>query len=265
MLNWSFVLPLLAILPALLVIYGFARKRLRKPKSEQMGARGKQLLLEQIPIVSHLPDPLKGRFFEQVAKLRKNCTFYIGLGDPPTSEGFVKIKSDEHAIYLGQIALLTLFRPAGFPTQVFPVALTPDIVVQTDPIIQGSLGTAYPRTVMADDVSPNSTINILGLSAFAFQIAKFMDTPDLHSATAVHRQEYHALLDELDKAYREFVLEPAQQIERETGETPEVLSPFGFLLDQQQKFFGSFSEYQTIVPEVRTVLDTFFGKRIQLH
>ncbi|KJS25828.1 MAG: hypothetical protein VR75_09590 [Hyphomonadaceae bacterium BRH_c29] len=262
---WSQILPFLSILPAILVIYSFFGKKSRKPGRRRLGTRGRQLLTEQIPILGHLSETQTEKLFEQVIQLRKDCAFYIGLGDPPTSSGFAKIKSDEHAIFLGQLSLLTLFRGAEFPTNVFPVAVTSDIIVQTDPIIQGSLGTVYPRTVMRNDIALNSVLNALGLSAFAFQIAKFMDHPNLSSATAEHRKEYDGFVAAIERAYQEIVVEPALAFERETGELPEAPTPFEFLLEQQQKFFGSFAEYETIPPDVRVVLDAFYGGRHQIH
>ena len=262
---WSLLLPLLCILPAVLFIYGFFRKKVRKPLPKRLGTRGRQLLKEQIPVFDALSEAQKEKIFEQVIRLNRECAFYIGLGDPPTSEGFVKMKSDEKVIFLGQLALLTLHRRCEFPAQLFPIAITADIIVQTDPIVQGSLGTTHPRTVMSDDITLNSALNVLGLSAFAFQIAKFMDDLHLSSATAAHRAEYYELIGILNKAYDKYVVAPAVELQKETGETPEIPTPYYFLLDQQKKFFGTFSGYERMSPEVRAVLDVFYGERRQLH
>ena len=234
-------------------------------RATNLTERGKTLIAEQVPLVNSLPDSLKQNLFEQVGELRKTCNFRVRYATSSQSEVLDDMTNDNQAILLCHLALLTLKRTTPFPTHLFPIAMTGNIPLQSEPIIQGRAGTVYPRTVSREDIALDSVLNSLGLSPFTFQIAKFLEEPTLKVATAEHREEYNKAVLELDQAYKEIVVEPAKELAAASGEPETIPSPYTYLLEQQKKFFGSFAEYLSIDPRIRSFIDKFYGQRQQLH
>lgn len=263
--DWLTVLLFLFGFPGAIVLAQHLWRNKNTYRATNLTDRGKALIAEQVPLVNSLPDNLKQILFERISELRKTCNFRVRFATSSQSEVLDDMTNDDQAILLCHLALLTLQRTAPFPAHLFPIAMTGNIPLQSEPIIQGRSGTVYPRTVSREDIALSSVLNSLGLSPFTFQIAKFLEKPDLKVATAEHREEYNKAELELVQAYKEIVVEPAEALAAASGEPETVPSPYLYLLEQQKKFFGSFAEYLSIDPRIRSFFDKFYGQRRQLH
>ena len=263
--DWLTVLILLIGFPGMIVLGQHIWRNVGSYRATTLTDRGKALIAENVPLVDSLSENRKQLLFEQISRLRKTCNFRMRHATSAQSDVLIEMANDDQAILLCHMAFLTLGRSAPFPVQLFPIAVTGNIPLQSEPIIQGRPGTVYPRIVSREDIALDRVLNTLGLSPFIFQIAKFIQNPDLKAATAVHRAEYNKAVLELDQAYKEIVVEPAEELASVSGEPETIPSPYTYLLEQQKKFFGSFAEYQSIDARIRIFLDAFYGQRQQLH
>jgi len=236
-------------------------RRARTGLPSTLSERGKLLLEERIPLVRHLGDANKARLFEAVSALRKVGSFQSRVPTTNGGQAFIDIQTDDQAILFGLMGLAMLYRSAPAPDNIFPLVLTGETVVSTDPIYRGEFKKGRMKFISRDDLNLDQQVHALGISPLVFQFAKCLDTPELAHAKPEHRAAFNTMLDSLDAAYERLVLEPARTLHEETGEAQEFLTGVGFLLEAQKMYFGPNDEFIKLDGEVRDALAVLYGER----
>ena len=236
-------------------------RRARTELPSTLSERGKLLLEERIPLVRHLSEANKARLFESVSALRKVGSFQSRVPTADGGQAFIDIQTDDQAILFGLMGLAMLYRSAPAPDNIFPLVLTSETVVSTDPIYRGEFKKGRMKFISRDDLNLDQQIHALGISPLVFQFAKCLDTPELTHAKPEHRAEFNSLLDSLDAAYERRVLEPARIVHEETGEAQDILTGIGFLFEMQKKYFGSNDEFIALDGDVRDAFAVLYGER----
>lgn len=236
-------------------------KRTRSHVPSTLTERGKLLLEERIPVVRHLSAAHKTKLYESVMALRKVGRFQSRHLTTAGGYDFFDIKTDDQAILFGLMALAMLNRSVPIPEQVFPLIITDETVVSTDPIFRGTLKKGALKFISRDDLHLDSHLHALGISPLVYQFARCLDEPDMLQATREHRAGFNALLDTLNAAYERIIMAPARAQHEETGETVDVLSGIGFLFESQKVYFGTYDEFNKLDSEVKGALASLYGER----
>ncbi|MFN4184059.1 MAG: hypothetical protein ACK4M6_04685 [Hyphomonas sp.] len=254
------IVGLLGIALSIFLVWFFS-KRSRENQPSNLSERGRLLLEERIPLVRHLSDADKAKLFQSVSALRKAGGFQARVPTTANGYAFIDIKLDDQAMLFGLMAFTMLYRSAPVPEHVFPLVLTDDTVVSTDPIYLGAFKKGQMRFISRSDLDLDYPVHALGISPLVFQFAKCLDEPDLKQAKPEHRAEFLAFMDTLNSAYERIVMAPARAHHEETGEALDILSGIGFLLESQKMYFGSLDEFNNLDSDVKGALAILYGER----